>query len=60
MGVHEILMEFLQDEDPVIKSLLADVIVAEQHKIDMQRARGIKEEIKNFIDAQVRLEERDR
>ena len=58
MGVREILIEFLDQVDPSVRGILADVLVAEQRKIDMANPRGVKEEIRDIIDAQVRAEER--
>jgi hypothetical protein len=59
MGVREILFEFLNDVDPAVRQILAEVLLAEQRRIDMQRPR-VKEDIREAIDAQVRLEEKSR
>jgi hypothetical protein len=59
VGVREILVDFLQDVDEDVREVLTEVLLAEQRKIDMQRPRGIKEEIRDLIDAHVRLEERN-
>jgi hypothetical protein len=60
VGIREILAEFLKEAPPEVRSILADVIVAERERIDMQRPRGIKERLKDIIDAQVVVEERSR
>ena len=58
MGVREIQQEFLKTVDPSVREILSEVIMAELAKIDMQKPHGIKIEIKNIIDAQVKAEER--
>ena len=58
MGVREIQQEFLKTVDPSVREVLSAVISAEQAKIDMKNPSGIKIEIKNIIDAQVKAEER--
>ena len=58
MGVREIQEEFLKAVDPAVREILSDVIMAELAKIDMKKPHGIKVEIKNIIDAQVKAEER--
>ena len=59
MSVREILLEFLEQVDPAVRDILADVLLAEQRKIDMRNPRGIKEDIREIIDAKVRAEERE-
>lgn len=60
MSVREILLEFLEQQvDPDVRGILADVLVAEQRKIDMKLPRRIKEDIREIIDAKVRAEERE-
>jgi hypothetical protein len=56
MGVKEILLEFLQDVDEPARGVIADVLLAEQKKLDMERPR-LKDEIREIIDAHVRREE---
>jgi hypothetical protein len=59
VGVRELLIEFLAAVDEPVKSILVDVIVAEQRKIDMERPR-MKADVQEIIDAYVRKEERGR
>jgi hypothetical protein len=58
MGVREIQQEFLKTVDPAVREILSEVLMAEQARIDMKTPQGIKIEIKNIIDAQVKAEER--
>jgi hypothetical protein len=58
MGIRELQEEFLKTVDPSVREILSEVILAELGKIDMKTPQGIKIEIKNIIDAQVKAEER--
>lgn len=57
MGVRELQQEFLKTVDPSVREILSEVIMAELAKIDMKTPQGIKIEIKNIIDAQVKAED---
>jgi hypothetical protein len=55
--VRDLLLEFLKEVDPAVRSILKEVVMTEQRYIDMQRPR-VKQEIREIIDAEVRAEER--
>jgi hypothetical protein len=57
VGVQDLLTGYLKGLEPEVRAILADVILAEQAVIDMERPR-VKEKIREVIDAQVRLEQR--
>ena len=59
MGVMEILREYVREWDPQVRSILVEVILAEQAQIDLERPR-IKERVRDAIDTAVRDEERRR
>ncbi|MEK6227468.1 MAG: hypothetical protein AABM40_14395 [Chloroflexota bacterium] len=57
MGVQDLLSGYLKKLEPDVREILADVILAEQAVIDMDRPR-VKEKIREIIDAQVRRGQR--
>jgi len=57
MGVQELLTSYLKRLDSDVRDVLAEVILAEQAVIDMERPR-VKERIREVIDDRVRLEQR--
>ncbi|MFN8233441.1 MAG: hypothetical protein U0V56_08230 [Actinomycetota bacterium] len=54
--MRELLLEFLETVDEPVRSILAEVILAEQRTIDMERPR-VRAEIRDIIDKHVRREE---
>jgi len=59
MGVKEILTGFLSDVEEPTRSILADVLLAEHRKLDMERP-ALKAEVKDIIEAQVQAESKER
>jgi hypothetical protein len=57
VGVRDLLLEFLNEAEPDVREVLTEVLVAEQRKIDSSNPKGIKEEIRDIVDARVRSEE---
>jgi hypothetical protein len=57
MGVKELLTEFLVEVEEPTRSILADVLLAEHRKLDMERPQ-LKSEIKEIIEARVHVESR--
>jgi hypothetical protein len=60
VSMREVLDQILQRQDPAVKKVIFDVLVAEQEKIDMHTPQGIYRDIHKAIDDQVRREERGR
>jgi hypothetical protein len=56
MGVQELLLEYVKDLPAPVKRVLLDVLAAEQRLLDLERPRGVKDEIKAAIDREVRRE----
>jgi hypothetical protein len=46
----ERLLELIRELDPEIQALVAEVISLERDHLDMQKPRGIKDEIRDAID----------
>ncbi len=55
MGVREILFEFLSEAEPVVREIIAKVLLAEQRKIDIEHPQ-MKKELIDIIDAAARAE----
>lgn len=58
MSMREVLEKVLSKYDPAVRRVIADVLDAEQQKIDMELPQGIHRDIQKAIDDQVRREER--
>jgi hypothetical protein len=56
MGVQEIIGGYLRDLEPSVKLILAEVILAEQAQIDLEKPK-VKDRIRDAIDAEVRKAE---
>lgn len=46
----EELMKLIQQLDPEVQELVADIILVEREHLDMLNPRGVKEKIKDMID----------
>jgi hypothetical protein len=57
VGVREILFDFLSEADPAVREIIAQVLLAEQRKIDLDRP-SMKKELIDIIDAAARSETR--
>lgn len=60
MKLRELLQEVLEAQEPGVKQVVYDVLVAEQQRIDMEKPRGIIRDVEKAIDDQVRREEASR
>jgi hypothetical protein len=58
MSMREVLEQILDRQDPAVRRVIFDVLMAEQEKIDMERPHGIYRDVHKAIDEQVRREER--
>ena len=59
MGIKELLIEFLASVEEPTRGVLAEVLLAEQRKIDMERPQ-LKSEIKDIIEASIQAEREGR
>lgn len=57
MKMHELIQEVLGGQEPGVRQVVYDVLVAEQQKIDMEKPQGVMREVEKAIDDQVRREE---
>lgn len=57
MKMRELLVEVLEAQEPGVRQVVHDVLVAEQQRIDMEKPHGIMREVEKAIDDQARREE---
>jgi hypothetical protein len=57
MGVQELMLEHLKELPVPVKRVLLETIVAEQEHLDLDRPRGVKEQIKEVIEREARKTE---
>lgn len=57
MGVQELMLEHLKELPVPVKRVLLETIVAEQEHLDLDRPRGVKEQIKEVIEREARRDQ---
>ena len=61
MGVHELLLEYVQELPTAVKKVLIEAIIAEQSVLDLDKApRQVKDTIKDAIEREARRAEAER
>ena len=54
MGVQELLLEYVKELPDDVKRVLIETIIAEQSLLDLERPRGVKDQIKEVIEREAR------
>lgn len=57
MSMRQVLDQIMERQDPAVKRVIYDVLMAEQEKVDMDNPMGIYRDVRKAIDDQVRREE---
>lgn len=54
MGIEEILLGYVRELEPSVKRIIIATLRAERKQLDLDRPRGVKDEIKEAIEKEAR------